>query len=83
MEVQVLRNVQYGSAYSDGEEKALLLDIYRPANQLPKAPAILLIHGGNFMGGSKDWNLMVSEAYHFARAGFVVFNIDYRIDGSF
>ena len=40
-----------------------------------------MIHGGNFMGGSKDWELIATEAEHFARAGYVVFNIDYRVDG--
>ncbi|CAK8994526.1 unnamed protein product [Durusdinium trenchii] len=85
-DVLVTRNVKYGSAYSerDGSETELFLDVYRRSHHgSAKAPAVLMIHGGNFMGGSKDWELIATEAEHFARAGYVVFNIDYRVDGSF
>ena len=39
----------------DGDEEKLYLDVYRPARLgSKKAPAMLLIHGGNFMTSSKD-----------------------------
>ena len=78
-------DLKYGSAYSErhGEEVDLLLDVYRPtAAPGSKAPAVLLIHGGNFIGGSKQAGIMEAEALYFARAGFVVFNMNYRLEGS-
>lgn len=85
-DVSVIRNVQYGRAYSEkhGRDEDLMLDVYKPdgAKSDSKAPAVLLIHGGNFIGSSRHSDIMVSEAFHFAKAGFVVFNIDYRLDGS-
>lgn len=78
-------DLKYGSAYSErhGQEVDLLLDVYRPTVALGwKAPAVLLIHGGNFIGGSKQAGIMEAEALYFARAGFVVFNMNYRLEGS-
>ena len=78
-------DLKYGSAYSErhGQEVDLLLDVYRPTVAPgSKAPAVLLIHGGNFIGGSKEAGIMEAEALHFARAGYVVFNMNYRLEGS-
>lgn len=85
LDVGMVYDLKYGSAYSErhGEEVDLLLDVYRPtAARGSKAPAVLLIHGGNFIGGSKQAGIMEAEALYFARAGFVVFNMNYRLEGS-
>lgn len=85
LDVGIVYDLKYGSAYSErhGQEVDLLLDVYRPTVALGrKAPAVLLIHGGNFIGGSKQAGIMEAEALYFARAGFVVFNMNYRLEGS-
>lgn len=85
LDVEMVYDLKYGSAYSErhGQEVDLLLDVYRPTVALGwKAPAVLLIHGGNFIGGSKQAGIMEAEALYFARAGFVVFNMNYRLEGS-
>eukprot|EP00435_Cladocopium_sp_Y103_P028996 s3168_g7.t1 len=84
-DVGVVYDLKYGSAYSErhGQEVDLLLDVHRPTvAPSSKAPAVLLIHGGNFIGGSKQAGIMEAEALYFARAGFVVFNMNYRLEGS-
>ena len=41
----------------------LVLDVYHPSNRsADRSPAVLLIHGGNFMGSDKQNGIMVSEA---------------------
>ncbi|CAJ1409128.1 unnamed protein product [Effrenium voratum] len=83
--VNVDRNVVYGMAHSrrEGRQQELVLDVYHPSNRsADRSPAVLLIHGGNFMGSDKRNGIMVSEARHFANAGFVAFSMDYRLEGS-
>ena len=58
-----------------------LLDIYRPVDAgKPGAeplPVVLYLHGGGFRILSKDSHWMMALA--FARRGYVVFNINYRL----
>jgi len=81
-EVVVLQNVQYGSAtqYFTGQETDLLMDIYYPSSQVDEMgqrPLILNIHGGGFIGGDK--NELTFQSREFAKRGFVVANINYRL----
>jgi acetyl esterase len=65
-------------AYREGGDEAHLLDVYRPiASSETLRPAVLYIHGGSFRILSKDTHFMI--ALEFARAGYVVFNINYRL----
>ncbi len=57
------------------------LDIYIPDNNLEKRPAIILIHGGGFSGGSRKSPNIVNLANYFASRGWVAFSIDYRLRG--
>ncbi len=59
----------------------LKLDVYKPANNTNKRPAILLIHGGGFSGGDKSDVNIVSLANYFASRGWVAFSINYRLQG--
>lgn len=71
--VQVLHNIPYlptGSSFHT-------LDIYRPAQIKRHAPAVLYIHGGGFTMLSKESHWIM--ALMFARAGYVVFNINYTL----
>jgi acetyl esterase len=74
--VEVLRDIPY----RDSGDRIHTLDVYRPSTtgtgQDP-LPAVLYIHGGGFRILSKDTHWVMGLA--FARRGFVVFNINYRL----
>ena len=67
-----IRNVPY----LEGGGPDHVLDVYRPLGPGP-FPSLLYIHGGGFRALSKDSHYLMALA--FARAGFVVFNINYRL----
>ncbi len=60
-----------------GEGEARTLDVYRPKGSSGTLPAFLYLHGGGFSILSKDTHWMFG--YGFARAGYVVFNANYRL----
>lgn len=53
------------------------LDVWRPKDAKGPLPAIVYVHGGGFRILSKDTHWIM--ALMFARAGYVVFNIDYHL----
>ncbi|HCH66056.1 MAG TPA: hypothetical protein DFR83_24855 [Deltaproteobacteria bacterium] len=57
----------------DGED--LLLDLYLPDAEGPR-PGIVMVHGGGFTSGDRGY--MAAAAEHYAAAGFVVLNVEYR-----
>ncbi|NUN15995.1 MAG: alpha/beta hydrolase [Myxococcales bacterium] len=72
--IDVVRDVRY----HPGSHRAHLLDIYRPATpNTERLPALLYIHGGAFRILSKETHWMMGLM--FAKQGFVVFNINYRL----
>ncbi len=74
-DIQVLRNVPYlGSG-----ENSHVLDVVRrrDAHHQSRLPVVLYVHGGGFETGSKETHWMMAS--QFARAGYVVFNINYRL----
>ena len=68
----VLRDIPYGPA------PAHLLDVVRPRGVSDARPVLLYIHGGAFTTCSRQTHRAVAALYA-ARAGYVVFNIDYRL----
>ncbi|MDN7246776.1 alpha/beta hydrolase [Planococcus shenhongbingii] len=70
-EVQVVKNLVYSN------KKDSLLDIYYPKTGGQNLPVILWIHGGGYVGGSKDSRQEYGMAL--AHAGYVVANIDYAL----
>ncbi|MGE6368179.1 alpha/beta hydrolase [Planococcus kocurii] len=66
-----VKNLSYNSS------KNSLLDIYYPENAPASMPVILWIHGGGYIGGSKDSRQ--DYAMTLADAGYVVANIDYAL----
>jgi acetyl esterase len=78
--VEVLRDLPY----VDGAHRLQHLDIYRPLDP-PEAlrdahgrlPIVLYVHGGGFRMLSKDSHWLPALIY--ARRGYVVFNISYRL----
>jgi acetyl esterase len=69
--VERLMGVPYGGGH------AQRLDVYRRADLAGPAPVALYVHGGAFRSLSKDTHWLFALA--FARRGYVVFNIDYRL----
>ena len=57
----------------------LYMDSYVPENNSQNRPLLMLIHGGAFVGGSKQQDAIVDMANYYASRGFVVFSIDYRL----
>jgi acetyl esterase/lipase len=67
-------NVEYGRVNG----KPLLLDVVRPAQRAAGLrPAIIFVHGGGWIIGDKSAMRPLAETG--ARAGFVCFNINYRL----
>jgi len=80
--VKVSRDLQYGQAYNPVREKnqKLKLDLYEPkGDNEPFRPAIVLIHGGGFTRGDKKSDVIVKFAKLFAKRGYVVVSINYRL----
>lgn len=85
-------DVESGIVYAEGlshdslnsvsaEVMPLLLDAYVPVGAGSNRPALVLIHGGGFVGGSRFSLPMVSMAQFYSSRGWVVFSIDYRLAG--
>jgi acetyl esterase len=64
-------------AYLPTGEVEHRLDIYRPIERAAPRPVVLYVHGGGFRILSKDTHWMMALA--FARRGYVVLNISYRL----
>lgn len=77
--VQATPNLTYGSAINDrNQTEALKLDLYRPAGDTATdRPAVVMVHGGGFVGGSKE--SFRGRAEDLALRGYVVVSIDYRL----
>jgi acetyl esterase/lipase len=80
----VLRDIEYAiNADTAGESQQLRLDIYfaQKADTFQKFPLVLMIHGGSFQIGDKEW---VSESCNLlAEAGFITATINYRLGWRF
>jgi hypothetical protein len=76
-----LINVVYGTAIDyAGNTDTLKMDIFRPigdSNCL--RPIIVLVHGGSWIGGSKEDPDLVYMSRNLASRGWVVANINYRL----
>ncbi len=64
--------------YRDVAGVNLTLDVYMPGGAGPY-PAIVFIHGGMFYTGDKCQRKFVARSKNFASAGYVVYNINYRL----
>ena len=71
--IDVLRNIPY---HNTGNRQHLL-DIWRPNQSSGPLPIVMYIHGGGFRILSKDSHWLF--ALSFAKQGYLVFNINYRL----
>ena len=76
-----LINVVYGTAVDyAGNTDTLKMDIYKPTGDSNcLRPTIVLVHGGSWIGGSKEDPYLVLMSRFFASRGWVVANINYRL----
>lgn len=84
-EVEVESAVQYGESVPFGAEDPapLLLDRYTPAGDTATdRPAIVWIHGGGFVIGTRTEPGLVYWAEAFAQRGYVNVSISYRLRSS-
>lgn len=83
--ITVQRDIPYTSNARVGDTTTTLtLDLYSPANEageplLSNRPAVLLMHGGAFLVGSKNLPNMERWANALVEEGYVVANINYRL----
>jgi acetyl esterase len=72
-QVEVIRDL----AYLDDGLVDHRLDVYRPTGRPGPHPVVMYVHGGGFSLLSKDTHWVM--ALVFARYGYLVFNISYRL----
>ncbi|MEM9292394.1 MAG: alpha/beta hydrolase fold domain-containing protein [Acidobacteriota bacterium] len=84
--VSVTEDIVYGTGEVGSpttRQKDLLLDLYQPIGAQDAtgelSPALVLIHGGGFVGGTRKEGLLVNTAEELAARGWVVVSIDYRL----
>jgi dienelactone hydrolase len=79
--VGVTSDLQYGSAPdASGNPVTLRLDLYQPTGDTQtQRPALVWVHGGGFSGGDKSNTVPVDVANTFAKQGYVVVSINYRL----
>lgn len=63
--------------YSSRDGKDLLLDLYRPANATEPLPVVVFVHGGGWEVGTRETAPDLGR--YFARDGFAMVSIDYRL----
>ena len=69
--------VHHDVAYAEPGDVPHRLDVYIPAQSVRPTPVVMYVHGGAFSMLSKDTHRVMALAY--ARRGFLVFNINYRL----
>jgi acetyl esterase len=72
--VEVIRDLPYLDGSKLPEHR---LDVWRPTDRKGPFPVLLYVHGGGFRILSKETHWIMALA--FARRGFLVFNISYRL----
>lgn len=68
--------------YREGDSGAWKLDLAMPANFGSELrPALVIVHGGGWRGGSKSVDVYQKMMVDYAQQGYVTVNIDYRLIG--
>lgn len=76
--LKVIRDI----AYRDGPSKAWRLDLAMPAEQTETLrPALVIVHGGGWRGGSKSVDVYQKMMTDYAEKGYVTINVEYRLTG--
>jgi dienelactone hydrolase len=82
--VTITSDLQYGTAPDANNNPVdLKLDLYQPTGDTQTLrPALVWVHGGSFSGGDKTNFVPTDVANTFAKLGYVVVSINYRLLGS-
>ena len=84
-DIQITSNIEYGENITEdilGTEytQTLYLDVYVPENDyINDRPLIIFMFGGAFVSGSKNSPVMQELCTRYAKMGYVVSAIDYRL----
>ena len=80
-DVEVTEAIPFGSNFTyQGIEQELLLDVYQPQDDnLEERPLLIMVHGGSFVGGNRDGQDVLPLCMDFAKMGYTVASIDYRL----
>jgi acetyl esterase/lipase len=78
------KDLTYGAAVDyKGELQDLKLDVLQPAGDTASLrAAVVWVHGGYFIEGSKEISWYQDSREQFVKAGYVVFSINYRLNDS-
>lgn len=76
-DVLVTEGIPYCTGKVGSTDEVLRLDIARPKSQTQALPAILLVHGGGWAGGSREDYRYMIEAI--AQQGMIGISVDYRL----
>ena len=89
-EVTLEENIIYGQGLSHTSINSstptsipLKLDVYKPNNNTKSRPVYMFIHGGGFIGGSKQALNIKALADYYSSRGWVFVAIDYRLRDDF
>ncbi len=76
--IKIIRDI----AYREGDSEAWRLDLAMPAAETEELrPALVIVHGGGWRGGSKNVDVFQTMMTDYAKKGYVTVNIDYRLTG--
>lgn len=70
-------DIQPNIPYSTANNTDLKLDLYLPHNRTAATPALILFHGGGWVGGQKERNVLYLLPY--LSMGWAVINVEYRL----
>lgn len=73
-------DIQPNITYSTANNTELKLDLYLPRNRTAATPALILFHGGGWVGGQKERNVLYLLPY--LSMGWAVINVEYRLAGN-
>lgn len=76
--IKVIRDI----AYREGDSEAWRLGLAMPAGKPEELqPALVIVHGGGWRGGSRTVDVFQEMMTEYAGKGYVTINIDYRLIG--
>ena len=76
--IKVIRDI----AYRKGDSDAWKLDLAMPAERAEGLrPALVIVHGGGWRGGSRSVDVFQKMMTEYAKKGYVTVSIDYRLTG--
>ena len=68
--------------YRDGDSDAWRLDLAHPVGRTEELrPALVIVHGGGWRGGSKSVDVFQNMMKEYAEKGYVTINVEYRLLG--